>query len=232
MSRITLFAIVIILIACSSKENKKAIHGEQESDSSKNMNISLIPIEDFDDLVKKWEDPERVNWQNPEKVFEKMGNLAGKIVADIGIGTGYFAFRLVRKGAYVIGIDIEEKFIEYIEDRKSDLPEELSNRIITRLTVPDEPNLKPNEVDWVLIVNTFYILDNRRSYLRKVLQGLKSGGRLIIVDYKMGNMPVGPLEDEKITINQATTEIQNAGFKIIETDELSLQYQYIIVAEK
>ncbi len=232
MSRIILILSVIILVSCSSKQSKDADQLDNETDSLMNMNNSIFPIEDFDDLVKKYEDPERVNWQNPEKVFEKMGNLAGKTVADIGVGTGYFAFRLVRKGAYVIGIDIEDKFIEYIEDRKSDLPEEFSDRIVTRLTVPDDPNLQPNEVDWVLIVNTFYILEDRESYLKKLRQGLKSGGRLIIVDYKIGNMPVGPLEDKKLSINQATAEIENAGFKIIGTDKLSLQYQYIIVAEK
>ncbi len=233
MSRIIILLLFFLLIiGCKTDHKEKSAEEAPLTDSVTKKSNSSFPIDDFDNLVKKYEDPERVNWQNPDKVFEKMGNLSGKTVADIGVGTGYFAFRLVRKGANVIGIDIEEKFLEYIESRKSDLPGSLSEKITTRLTVPDDPNLSPNEVDWVLIVNTYYILDNRISYLKKIRQGLKPGGKLIVVDYKSGDLPVGPTEEEKITANEAVAEMENAGFHMIEKDLNSLQYQYIIVAQK
>ncbi len=233
MSRIIIpILFFFIVYGCRSHQQKESAGNEPPPDTVEKKIGNSFPIDDFDDLVKKYEDPERVNWQNPDKVIEKMGNLSGKTVADIGVGTGYFAFRLVRKGARVIGIDIEEKFLEYIENRKSDLPGSLSGNITTRLTVADDPNLAPNEVDWVLIVNTYYILDNRINYLQKIRQGLKSGGKLIIVDYKSGDLPVGPSEEEKIKASDAVTEMENAGFHIIDKDLNSLQYQYIIVAQK
>ncbi len=37
---------------------------------------------------------DRRSWQNPDLVLDKLGNLDGKVVADIGAGTGYFTFRL------------------------------------------------------------------------------------------------------------------------------------------
>ena len=223
---------VLLFSGCRNNQKEESAEKEPPADTVVKKTNNTFPIDDFDDLVKKYEDPERINWQNPEKVIEKMGNLSGKTVADIGVGTGFFAFRLVRKGARVIGIDIEEKFLEYIENRKSDLPGSLSGNIATRLTVPDDPNLAPNEVDWVLIVNTYYILDNRISYLQKIRQGLKTGGKLIVVDYKAGDLPVGPSEDEKIKANDAVVEMEEAGFHIIDKDLNSLQYQYIIVAQK
>lgn len=223
---------VLLICGCRNSQKEESAEKEPPADTIVKKPNNTFPIDDFDDLVKKYEDPERINWQNPEKVIEKMGNLSGKTVADIGVGTGYFAFRLVRKGARVIGIDIEEKFLEYIENRKSDLPGSLSENINTRLTVPDDPNLAPNEVDWVLIVNTYYILDNRISYLQKIRQGLKTGGKLIVVDYKAGDLPVGPSEEEKIKANDAVVEMEEAGFHIIDKDLNSLQYQYIIVAQK
>lgn len=226
--------ILFFLIITGCKKNQKDHSAERvpPPDTVTQKTNNTYPVEDFDNLVKKLEDPGRVNWQNPDKVIEKMGNLEGKTVADIGVGTGYFAFRLVRRGAKVIGIDIEEKFLEYIENRKSDLPGSLSENITTRLTVPDDPNLRPNEVDWVLIVNTYYILDNRISYLKKIREGLKSGGKLIVVDYKSGDLPVGPNEEEKIQADDAVSEMVKAGFRIIDKDLNSLQYQYIIVAQK
>ena len=44
--------------------------------------------------------------------------LDGKTVADIGAGTGYFAFPLAKKAAKVIAIDIDQRFLDYIEQRK------------------------------------------------------------------------------------------------------------------
>jgi SAM-dependent methyltransferase len=225
--------VIFLITGCNRDSNKESVEEEQQSaDTVNEQSDSSIQLEDFDDLVKKLEDPDRLNWQNPDKVLDKMEDLNGKIVADIGVGTGYFAFRLVRRGAKVIGIDIEEKFLEYIEDRKSDLPESVSKNISTRLTTPNDPKLSANEVDWVLIVNTYYILNNREIYLQKIREGLKPGGKLIVVDYKSGDMPIGPGEAEKVNAGEATTEMKNAGFSIIDKDLNSLQYQYIIVAQK
>jgi SAM-dependent methyltransferase len=233
MPRILLPVVIFFtIISCRSNHNENSTETEKPADSVVTENEPAFSLDDFDDLVKKYEDPERVNWQNPDMVLEKMGNLEGKVVADVGVGTGYFAFRLARRGAIVVGIDIEEKFLEYIEERKSDLPGSLSENISTRLTVPDDPNLSPEEADWVLIVNTYYVLDNHLSYLQKIRQGLKPGGRLVVVDFKSGNIPVGPAEEERISPDNAAAEMKKAGFRIVEKDLTSLQYQYIIVAEK
>lgn len=230
---ILIYVAGIFLLACTSTDQDKPVN-EPASQTTHQDSTQLedISIEDFESLVKNLEDPERVNWQNPQMVLDKMGDLSGKTIADIGVGTGYFAFRILREGGRVIGIDIEQKFIDYIEERKSDLPEELSENLITRLTVPDDPAIGPEEADWVLIVNTFYILNNRISYLKKIRQGLKPGGKLIVVDFKTGDMPIGPPDIEKVSVEQAASLIRSAGFNILESDQGSLQYQYILVAQK
>lgn len=227
---LTLF-IIFLLNSCRQPENKEQTNINSK-DSLEQIANPSVQIEDFDALVNKYEDPNRVNWQNPEIVFTKMGDLAGKTVADIGTGSGYFAFRLIRKGADVIGIDIEPKFLDYIEARKSEITGVLKDRITTRLAKEDDPLLQNGEVDYVLIVNTYFYLGDRLSYLRKVRNGLKNGGKLIVVDYKAGDLPVGPANDMKVSIEKANTEITAQGFKIIEIDKESLQYQYIIVAER
>ena len=102
----------------------------------------------------------------------------------------------------------------------------------TRLSYPDDPRLDANETDWVLIVNTYYFIDDRVNYLIKVKQGLKKNGKIMVVDYKKGDMPIGPSDAVKVPITTAITEIKSAGFRILEIDNSSLQYQYIIVAQR
>ena len=76
-----------------------------------------------------------------------------QVVADIGAGTGDFAFPLAKKAANVIAIDIDQRFLDYIEQKKK--AEKIGANIETRLTAPDSPGLKPGEADVVLIVDTF-----------------------------------------------------------------------------
>src|SRR5262250_2336948 len=58
----------------------------------------------FEDLVARFEDPARKEWQKPDEVIAGLGPLSGKTVADIGAGTGYFSFPTAARGAKVIAI--------------------------------------------------------------------------------------------------------------------------------
>ncbi|MGB5320444.1 MAG: hypothetical protein WBN25_15500, partial [Eudoraea sp.] len=44
-----------------------------------------------EDLIKRFESPERDAYQKPEKVLEYLGDLNNKSVIDIGAGSGYFS---------------------------------------------------------------------------------------------------------------------------------------------
>ena len=74
---------------------------------------------------------------------------------------------------------------------------------------------------------------NRRvSYLKNLKKYLVPGGRIYILDYKQKNMPFGPPQDEKVALYIVEEELTRAGYKVVETDDRSLDYQYIIIAQK
>lgn len=187
--------------------------------------------ENFDILVQQYEDPTRMEWQNPDYVIEKLGNLENTVVADIGVGSGYFAFRIAEKADKVIAIDIDQRFLDYIDELKEESSdEEVDERLQTRLALEDDPLLAPQEVDLVLMVNTYHFLSSRAEYLRRVRTGLKRNGKIILVDFKMGRMPVGPPEQLKVSRQEAMSDLKKAGFTNLEADVTSLQFQYIITA--
>ncbi|MEM7108494.1 MAG: class I SAM-dependent methyltransferase [Bacteroidota bacterium] len=185
----------------------------------------------FEQLVESYEDPDRGVWQNPNLIIDQFGDLKGKTVADIGAGTGYFSFKLAANGADVIAIDIDEQFLDYIVERKQELVN-LSGNIEVRLSVPDDPLLIENEVHFILIVNTYHFLNDREKYLPKLRSGLKEGGKIIIVDFKTGKLPVGPLEKDKINILTVKEELTAAGFSQIQEETSALKYQYMIIANR
>ncbi|UII33469.1 class I SAM-dependent methyltransferase [Fulvivirga ulvae] len=239
MKSLILFIALCILFSCKpERESKSNVKAEALKDSTStvaaNVNEdSSFDISNFQNLVEVYEDPERSEWQNPALIIDKLGDVKGKVIADIGAGTGYFTFRLAEQGARVIAIDIDERFLNYIEDRKPELQHIIPDeRVETRLSRENDPLLLKEETHMAILVNTYHFLSDRVDYLKKIKQGLKKNGRIVIVDYKLGQMPVGPQESMKVTSPQVIKELTEAGFSSIETDKNSLEFQYIISAQK
>lgn len=175
---------------------------------------------------------DRENWQKPQMVISRLGDLSDKVVADIGAGTGYFSMPLSRNAKKVIAIDIEQQFLDYINRQVSRTSDRNSLNIETRLTVASDPSLDSAEVDMVLIVNTYPFISNRVAYFKKVCRGLKPDGRLVIISFKKEPLPVGPPPEEKVSAERVTSELDSAGFKTIGVDVESLDYQFTLTAEK
>lgn len=219
------------LISCKEKGNtvgNKNLFQENPPTLVSQDSLQIQPEFTFELNLES--DKERGSWQNPDLVIEKLGDLSGKIVADIGSGTGYFTFPISRMANKVLAIDIEQRYLDYIEDRKLELPIEHADVIETRLTVEDEPNLHTDEVDAVLMVNVFYYLNDRSTYMKIVNNALRENSILVLVDFKPGDLPVGPSGD-KVPPGKVIENLMSAGFSDIKLDMESLQYQYIITAK-
>lgn len=186
----------------------------------------------FESLVADYESKDRGIWQKPDLVISLLGDLHDKTVADIGAGSGYFSFRLVPKAAKVIGIDIDRRFISFMDSVRVRLPEQYRTHFESRLAKPDNPMLEPDEADAVIIVNTYAYIENRHQYLSHLSKGMSTGGKLLIIDFKKNNLPVGPPQEFKLSLAQVEKELLTAGYKIDKLDTETLDYQYIVIAIK
>jgi len=196
----------------------------QGHDAIKQMNKSS-----FEDLVNRFEVEDRIKWQKPYEVIEKL-DITGKTVADIGAGTGYFAFRMLNQAKKVIAIDVDKRFIDYMEEKKRQVPDSLQGRFETRLGELNDPMLKTNEVNVVLVVNTYHHIDNRTQYFRGLQKNLNIDGKLVVIDFKKKRTPNGPPKNMRISVEQVVEELEEAGFTHIEVDKDTLPYQYIVTA--
>ncbi len=210
------------LMACALLHPEPAA-AAQESAANRYMHQA-----DFDKLTARFEDPSRAKWQKPEKIVANLGPLDGKTVADIGAGTGYFAFPIAKKAAKVIAIDIDQRFLDYIDHKKQ--TQKIGANIETRLTTPDSSGLKTREADMVLIVDTFHHIENRIEYLKKLKKCLRKGGVLVIIDFKKMKTPPGPPVELRVAEEQAESELRSAGFTVVSADSGMLPYQYVIKA--
>lgn len=182
------------------------------------------------ELAKAWNDPERDDWQFPEEIVAAMAVGPGGTVADIGAGTGYMAAHLSRavgEGGTVIAIDVSAAMIGYLTERSDDLG---PARVLPRQVRPDDPELSPAGVDGVVTLDTWHHVGGRESYARKVYEGLRRGGRLVVVDYEP-DADVGPPVAMRLGPGQVMEQLESAGFRVEVVPE-SMPRHYMVVGHK
>lgn len=227
---------LFLLIGSLSCQPKQSNNNEQlpplEDNETNNLSTGR-PQSKAVGLKEDYVHTDRVIWQKPELVIDLLDDLSNKTVADIGAGTGFFAFRMVLKAKKVIAIDIDPRFISYLDSVKVlELPENYQDRLETRAATADDPNLRENEVDVVVIVNTFMYIKKPVEYLKNLRQGISDGGQVLIVDFKKKRTPIGPPSEYRVPLFQVEEQLYEAGYKNIKAKDTFLDYQYIIIAEK
>ena len=236
MKKLTLITTLFLGLGCTDhsdthKHTTKETEGHEHhghKDHSKHHSANeYMHTSSFEELIKRFESPERDAYQQPEKVLDHLGDLEGLTIMDIGAGTGYFSVKLAEKGANVIAADVNDQFQKYIEER---IKENDLKNIETRKLAYDSPELNDQEVDMVLIVNTFHHIENRASYFEKVKKGTKADGSLVVIDFFKAEAPVGPPIDHKIAAEQVVEELREAGYSNFDVNVDLLNYQYIITA--
>jgi len=184
----------------------------------------------FDD-PKKWaerfEDPARDGWQKPDVVLAALELSPQSVVADVGSATGYFPVRIAPLAKKVYGVDIEQSMVDYLNERAA--REGLTN--LTSVLGTATSAALPEEVDVVLMVNTYHHIEQRVAYFNDLQ--VKEGGRVVIVDFKTeGDTSFGPPANMRLATDVVLDELSKAGFTHVRTDAESLPHQYIVVVEK
>ena len=138
----------------------------------------------------------------------------------------------MRKCAKVIAIDIDENMIGLMDAFKGSLSEKMSQKIETRLSLPNDPLLEDDEADIALFVNVVPYLDDRVDYFSRLKEKLRPSGEVMIVDFKVRRLPIdAPPYSERSLPHIIEEELYSAGFDNVTVDDSTLEFQYIIVAK-
>lgn len=228
------FSIAVVLLTFGCKGESSTGTTQDTTTDTISRDSDNEDTASIQNLLKQYDPPGRVVWQKPEVVIGMMGDLKNKVVADIGAGSGFFSRRLAQQAKKVIAIELDERFIHFMDSIKVvELKPEYQQRFETRLATPTDSRLKPGEADIVLIVNTYIYIHDRIAYLKHLLKVLPEGGKIIIVDFKKKRMPINyPPVDIRLELYEVENELAEAGFSNFESDDSSLDYQYIVMAEK
>jgi len=190
---------------------------------------------DFKDVprwVEAFEEKSRDAWQKPSEVVDYLGLQPGQVVADLGAASGYFSRPLARAvgpTGWVFAIEVEAGFFPPLHDLAAKAG---VYNIATVLASFDDPHLPEASTDVVFICDTLHHIEGRAAYYQKLKAALKANGRIVVVDFFPDReIPVGPKKSERLSPEQVSQELRQAGLQVSQNLTL-LPYQYIIIGER
>ncbi len=160
----------------------------------------------------------RDRWQRPQEVMDALGVQPGSRVADIGAGEGYFTWHLAeRVGLHgrVYATDIDKRLISNL---RADAKRKRFPQVEVVVGVSDDPHLPTGEIDAALVVNAYHEFRQHEAMLRGILNALRPGGRLAIIDKEAepGQGRSHYYSAHRIPKQLVRTEAESAGFRYVE----------------
>lgn len=174
--------------------------------------------------------PGRISEEMPDEVVENMNLAADEIVADIGAGSGYFAFRIAKKvpQGKVLAVDIQPEMLALIEEQKE---EEGVMNIEGVMGQIDDPNLPPNSINAAIMVDAYHEFSHPFEMIDGINTALKPGGRIFLLEYRGedASVPIRPLH--KMTEEQVVKEMSVFGLEWTDTLDF-LPWQHMMIFTK
>ncbi len=173
------------------------------------------------------ERPSRSYQEKPGNAIDNLGLKSTDIVADIGAGTGYFTFRispLVPEGK-VLAVDIQPEMLELINFVNY---EENITNVKTILGDVDNPNLPPSSIDIALLVDAYHEFEYPREMMLRIVEGLKPGGRVVLLEYRSENPMIMIKGLHKMSQKQVKKEMKTVGLVWQDTRDFLPQQHFLV----
>jgi len=149
-----------------------------------------FPHQDWERLVSE----ERRAWQDPDRLLDTLGIAPDEVWADVGCGPGFFTIPLSRRVKKVYAVDIQAPMLGVLKKR---LQEAGVSNVEILLSGENHIPLPDRSVDGVILVNVFHELQDPDAFFRELARITRR--RVVIVDWKREEMPIGPPLEERIS---------------------------------
>jgi len=173
---------------------------------------------------------EREREEAPTKAIDALELAPDAVIADIGAGSGYYAFRLAPKvpQGKVIAVDIQPEMIEFLANRAEETG--ISN-VTPHLGEIDDAKLPPASVDAVLMVDAYHEFSHPAEMLTSLFHALKPGGVIYLLEFRGEDDRVPIKLLHKMTEAQARLELETVGFRFV-SNRRHLPWQHFMVFQR
>jgi ubiquinone/menaquinone biosynthesis C-methylase UbiE len=182
--------------------------------------------------LHRLEDPDRQQLFPIDRILSLAGIKPKMTVADIGVGTGYFAVPIAKLIAphKLYGVDVSREMLDYLRNKltQAAMPKniELVTGDATSTTLSDAC------CHAVFISAVWHEIDDAAAVLAEFARILKPSGRLVLVDWSPdGIRPPGPPLEHRVTLNAVRNSVEAEHWKVLHAEPLNSSI-YLLVAQR
>jgi ubiquinone/menaquinone biosynthesis C-methylase UbiE len=176
--------------------------------------------------------PEREKEEDPTKLLKALDIQPGMVIADVGAGSGYHAFRmapLVGEKGKVLAVDIQQEMLDIIAKRAKE--KNVAN-VEPILGTETDPKLPDGKVDLILLVDVYHEFSHPYEMTEKMVAALKPGGRIAFVEFRLEDPKVPIKLVHKMSERQVMLEMEQFPEISHKKTDKSLPWQHIVIFEK
>ncbi|OHB12271.1 MAG: hypothetical protein A3G99_00720 [Candidatus Zambryskibacteria bacterium RIFCSPLOWO2_12_FULL_39_23] len=156
-------------------------------------------------------------FSDPVKNIAQSGILPGMEVADFGAGSGAHALAVAKalmSTGRVYAIDIQQDLLSKLKNTA--VREGLHNVEVIwgDIEKPNGSKLRDNSMDFALLSNILFQVENKTAVIAEVKRVLKQGGGILVVDWADSFGNIGPKESQVVTKDKAKNLFEKSGFHL------------------
>ncbi|MCW4017642.1 MAG: class I SAM-dependent methyltransferase [Candidatus Bathyarchaeota archaeon] len=171
----------------------------------------------------------RRSWYDPEAILEAIGLREGMTFVDVGCAHGFFTFlaaKIVGETGRVYGVDVDPAAIEKLMQKAKE--EGLSN-ITAKAASAEETVFCKECADFVFFSMSLHDFHDPAKVLVNARAMIKPEGKLVDLDWKKQDKPVGPPSSILFSEEKVTELFEAAGFTV---ESIAIgKYHYIITGK-
>lgn len=153
-------------------------------------------------------------------VFSKISIEEGMMIGDLGCGNlGYFALtsaKMIGKKGIVYAVDVLKSALSAVEARAKHEGLENVKMIWSNLEIEGATKIPEESLDMAFIHNVLFQSEKSDSIVKEARRLLKSGAKLMIIDWLKIGAPFGPPVGDRIDPEKVKKIAQTANLTIVE----------------
>lgn len=154
-------------------------------------------------------------FSDPEKIIEEVGIREGSIVVDLGAGSGFYSLAAAKAtgdAGKVYAVDIQQELLSRLKNTAQTA--KLRNIEVVHGNIEKLHGTKIADglADIVIVANVLFQVEDKEGLADEVMRLLKSGGRLLVVDWADSFGGMGPEESAVFNQQDSRGLFEKKGF--------------------